>query len=211
MHIPGHFEEASLAARHDLIRAYPLATLVTQSADGPNANHIPLVLSGSGTLGTLLGHAPRNNPMLDDLRSNAQVLAIFHGANGYISPSWYATKPITGKVVPTWNYSVVHAYGQAKLIDDEHWLHHQIDTLTREQEARFATPWQVEDAPADFTDRLIDNLIGIEITITRLLGKTKASQNQPQQNRKSVIAGLRSLDNSTANSLADSVERAGSK
>ena len=209
MHTPKHFNEPSLAARHDLIRAWPLATVVTQSADGLNANHIPFVLHpGQGELGALHGHVPRANPMVQDLQAGVEILAIFSGPNGYISPSWYATKPKTGRVVPTWNYSVVHAYGVAELIADEDWLHRQLDALTREQESQFEQPWQVDDAPEDFTERLVSSLVGIKISITRLQGKTKASQNQPPENRQTVIAGLRSLGNSTADALADSVEKA---
>lgn len=209
MHTPRHFDEPSLIARHDLIRAWPLATVVTQSAQGLNANHIPFVLHPEqGELGALHGHVPRANPMVQDLQARSEILAIFSGPNGYISPSWYATKPKTGRVVPTWNYSVVHAYGEAEIIADEDWLHRQLDALTREQESQFEQPWQVEDAPEDFTERLVNSLVGIKISITRLQGKTKASQNQPPENRQTVIAGLRSLGNSTADALADSVEKA---
>jgi transcriptional regulator len=208
MYVPKHFEESSLDAKHRLIRQQPLGTLITQSPEGLNANHIPFVLSEQpAPFGKLLGHVPRINPVVEELRSGGEILVVFHGPNGYVSPSWYATKKEHGRVVPTWNYSVVHAYGQVELIGDGEWLRHQIESLTRSQEASFAEPWAVDDAPQAFTDRLMQNLVGLEIVITRLLAKTKASQNQPEVNRAGVVAGLKSLAGKNAQDLADAVER----
>lgn len=203
MHIPKHFEENNLDVIHRIIRSRPLATLVTLCSEGINANHIPLLFSElPAPHGKLQGHVPRSNPLVSDLAENVDALAIFHGPEAYITPSWYATKRETGKVVPTWNYSVVHAYGRLEVIDDAQWLRRQVEALTRENEAKFSNPWKVSDAPSDYTDKMIRGLVGIEIVLTRLLGKTKASQNQPEINRRGVIEGLGNMDDDNAIALA---------
>lgn len=192
MYIPKQFEELRIDVMHELIRACPLATLVTLSADGLNANHIPMhVLPAPAPFGTLQGHVARANPILRDFETNKEVLAIFHGPNSYITPTWYATKKQTGKVVPTWNYAVVHAYGTMRAIDDTVWLRQQLETLTAHNEAVFAEPWAVADAPSEYTENIIRHIVGIEMVVTRLIGKWKVSQNQPSENRASVIDGLK--------------------
>ncbi len=204
MYLPKHFEETSIEVRHELIRAQPLATLITLSSVGINANHIPFVLSESPEpYGKLQAHVPRANSLVSDLVEGTEALAIFHGPNAYITPSWYATKQETGKVVPTWNYSVVHAYGQLQIFDDPSWVRRQVEALTDENESKFPNPWKVTDAPSAFTDRLIKGLVGIEIVITRIQGKTKASQNQSDANRVGVVDGLKSLGDSNASNLAE--------
>ncbi len=203
MYIPKHFEETSLEAKHELVRTQPLATLITLSSDGINANHIPFVLSElPEPYGKLQGHIPRANPLASNLVEGIETLAVFHGPNGYITPSWYATKRETGKVVPTWNYSAVHAYGRLEIIDDYDWVRRQVEALTNDHESQFATPWKVSDAPPSFTDKLIKGLVGIEIVLSRLLGKTKASQNQPEANRAGVVEGLINQDDSNSDALA---------
>jgi transcriptional regulator len=194
---------------HGLIRARPLATLVTMSSSGLNANHIPLHLSESpAPLGTLQGHVARANPMLSDLERDMEVLAVFHGPDAYITPSWYATKRETGKVVPTWNYAVVHAYGYVRVVDDASWLRAQLNALTAHNEASFPEPWSVSDAPHEFTEKLIGNIVGFEMVISRLSGKWKASQNQPQQNQAGVIDGLKANGRQDSSAMAALVEAA---
>jgi len=206
MYIPAHFEQPDIGIMHELIRAYPLATVVTLSSAGLNANHIPLHLTDdSSTFGVLAGHVARANPIC---REEGDVLAVFQGPDAYISPSWYATKQETGKVVPTWNYAAVHAYGNLQIIDDAAWLRGQLEALTSDHEAAFAKPWKVEDAPADFTDKLLEAIVGIEITINRLEGKWKVSQNQPPRNRVGVVQGLRE-NGQTA--MAELVEKIGAE
>ena len=196
---------------HDLIRKYSLATLVTLSADGLNANHIPLhIAAGLSLYGTLKGHVARSNAMWKDFASNVDVLAIFQGPEAYISPSWYATKVDTGKVVPTWNYAVVHAYGRLEIHEDPLWIREQMESLTQEKEGNFHHPWSVSDAPQDFTEKLIGAVVGIEIPITKLLGKWKVSQNQPVQNRHGVIEGLQGMQNNPGYMMADLVKLEGS-
>ncbi len=176
---------------HELMRERPLATVVTMSSQGLNANHIPLYLSTEpAPFGTLRGHVARANPMWRDLQAGLETLVIFHGPDAYISPSWYATKQESGKVVPTWNYAVVHAYGTLQVIDDASWVRSQLEVLTAHNERRFTEPWAVSDAPRDFTEKLIAAVIGVEIVISSLSGKWKVSQNQPPQNQAGVIDGL---------------------
>lgn len=191
MYIPKHFAEPNLEVLHELIQHQPLATIITLGAEGINANHIPLYLdSQAGEFGTLYGHVARANRMWQEHDSQQEVLAIFHGTDSYITPSWYASKAQTGKVVPTWNYAVAHAYGPLQVIDDPQWLRQQLEHLTNHNEASFEHQWQVGDAPHDYTEALLKAIVGIAIPITRLLGKWKVSQNQPQANQQGVIAGL---------------------
>ncbi|MGZ5050049.1 MAG: FMN-binding negative transcriptional regulator [Methylobacter sp.] len=191
MYIPAHFEQPDVGIMHELISAYPLATVVTLSPSGLNANHIPLHLTADvSTFGVLTGHVARANPVWQDYVPESEILAVFQAPNAYISPSWYATKPETGKVVPTWNYAAVHVYGTLRVINDAAWLRDQLEMLTADREAVFAEPWKVADAPVDFTDKLLEAIVGIEITINRLEGKWKVSQNQPLRNQASVMQGL---------------------
>ncbi|MCK9634782.1 MAG: FMN-binding negative transcriptional regulator [Methylobacter tundripaludum] len=207
MYIPSQFEQPDIEVMHELIRNRPLATLVTLGANGINANHIPLHLEPAPEpFGVLRGHIARANPLWHDLASDVEMLAIFHGPDAYISPSWYATKQEAGKVVPTWNYAVVHAYGTLRIIDDAVWVRAQLEALTQQQEAAFPEPWAVSDAPEDFTGKLIEAVVGIEMVITRLIGKWKVSQNQPPQNRRSVVQGLNAGGQSEAAAMAALVD-----
>jgi transcriptional regulator len=191
MYIPNQFAQPDIAVLHELVRNHPLATLITLGENGVEANHIPLHLTlTSETQGVLRGHVARANPMWQNYAADKESLAIFHGANSYISPSWYATKQETSKVVPTWNYAVVHVYGNLKVIDDAAWIRSQLEALTHANEAAFAHPWAVSDAPEDFTEKLIEAIVGIELVITRLTGKWKVSQNQPLQNQNSLMTEL---------------------
>jgi transcriptional regulator len=207
MYVPGQFAEPDIEVLHALIRSRPLATLVTLTPTGLNANHVPLCLSMSPDgLGTLRGHVSRANPMWRDFDRNVDTLAIFQGPDCYITPSWYATKAETGRVVPTWNYAVAHAYGALHVIEDPVWLRATLEELTDRNEARFDKAWRVEDAPREFTNRLMGSIIGIEIVITRLTGKWKVSQNQPDRNRQSLLRGLRAAGSDETLEMANLVE-----
>ena len=209
MYIPKQFEQPSVDSMHDLIRAYPLATLVTLSSAGLDANHLPLHLSESpAPFGTLRGHVARANPILADLEKKFEVLAVFHGPNAYITPSWYATKKETGKVVPTWNYAVVHAHGAMRIVDDATWLRAHLEALTDQNEKSLPQPWAVSDAPHEFTQKLMGNIIGFEIVIARLSGKWKVSQNQPPQNIAGVTEGLKASGQRDASAMVALVEEA---
>lgn len=187
MYVPKHFAEDKLAEMHALMRAHPLATLVSHGPDGLNANHIPLLLSDAAPWGKLQGHVARANPLWKEGNALGEVLVIFQGADSYVSPSGYATKAEHGKVVPTWNYTAVHAYGELKVIDDPAWVFAQISALTAMHENALPQPWAVSDAPADYIEKMLGAIVGIEITLTRLLGKWKVSQNQPAANQASLI------------------------
>lgn len=207
MYIPKQFEEPGIEVLHELICARPLATVVTLSSGGLNANHIPLHLSAEPSpFGTLRGHVARANPLWTDFAEDVETLAVFHGPDAYITPSWYATKQETGNAVPTWNYAVVHAYGTLRVIDDAAWVRANIDALTEHNESAFPEPWAVSDAPRDFTERLIGAIVGIEIVITRLSGKWKVSQNQLPQNQAGVVQGLNTRADRGARAMAALVE-----
>jgi transcriptional regulator len=211
MYLPPHFQESRVETLHDLMRAHPLATVVTLSTDGLNANHIPLLLHlEPGPFGTLRGHVARSNPLVRDPVDNIETLAVFQGPQSYITPSWYPTKQEHGKVVPTWNYAVVHAHGALRVVDDAVWVRDLVETLTRQQEAHFSQPWSVSDAPQDFVDGRIGAIVGIEMVISKLVGKWKVSQNQPVQNQAGVVQGLKGLGEHGA-AMADLVEQHGGK
>ena len=171
MYIPKHFEEPDVEVMHALIRGCPLATIVTLGSEGLSANHIPLIVwPEPAPNGTLLGHVARANSLSKDFDQSRESVAIFHGPDAYISPNWYATKQETGKVVPTWNYAVVHAYGMLRIHDDPAWVRAQIEALTTQSEAAMPSPWAVADAPSEYIEKLVHAIVGIEIVVTRLLG-----------------------------------------
>ena len=212
MYIPKQFEQPRVEAMHELMRVRPLATLVTLSSGGLDANHIPLHLADApAPFGTLRGHVARANPLWRDFAKDIEVLAIFHGPDAYITPSWYATKQENGKVAPTWNYTVVHAHGALRVVDDAVWMRAHLEALTDCHEANFPKPWAVSDAPQEFTEKLIESVVGIEIVITKLSGKWKVSQNQPEKNRAGVIEGLRGCGHSDAVEIAALVEATATK
>lgn len=186
------FREDRIEAQHDLIRAHPLGLLVTAGPGGLMANPIPFLIDPEGgEHGTLRCHLARANPQCADLAAVAECLVVFQGPQGYVTPSWYQTKQETGKVVPTWNYATVHAWGRPRVIADAAWLRRQIDGLTALNEGRRPAPWAVDDAPADFVSAQIKGILGVEIPIARIEGKWKVSQNRPEADRAGVVAGLR--------------------
>ena len=192
MYIPPMFREERPEVLHGLIRAQPLATLVTHGAGGLSANLVPFILvPGDGGPDILRAHLARGNEQLADLRGGGEALVIFQGPQAYISPSWYPTKREHGKVVPTWNYIVVQAWGRPRVIEQADWLLAQIGALTTSQEGGRAEPWSVADAPADFITTQLRGIAGVELPIDRIEGKWKASQNHPEGNRKGVVEGLR--------------------
>jgi transcriptional regulator len=190
MYVPAHFAEDRIPVLHEAIRACGLATLVTLTADGMIASHVPLLLDPEKPpFGALIGHLARPNPQAREAIGDA--LAIFLGPEGYITPSYYATKRETGKVVPTWNYTAIHAYGRLRFFDDRAELRDIVTRLTDRHENERAAPWLVTDAPADFVQGMLNGIIGFELVITRLEGKRKMSQNRPAADRTGVVTGLR--------------------
>lgn len=206
MYMPKAFEAPDSAAMQTLMRAHPLAALVTLSPSGLEANHVPLqLLADAGPHGLLRGHVARANPLLRDLQL-LDALVIFQGPQAYVSPGWYPTKRVTGKAVPTWNYMVVHAHGPLRIVEDADWLRAQLQALTATHEAPQARPWSMDEAPPDYIATLLKAIVGIEIPIARLEGKWKLSQNQPQPNRDGVIAGLAALGDARAQDVADHMQ-----
>ncbi|TXM72589.1 FMN-binding negative transcriptional regulator [Methylobacterium sp. WL103] len=192
MYQPPHFREDDLGAQHALIRAHPLGLLVTAGPGGPMANPIPFLIDGQASeRGTLRAHLARANPHWRELAQVAECLVVFQGPQGYVTPSWYATKRETGKVVPTWNYATVHARGRPRVIEDAAWLRRQIADLTDLREAGRPEPWAVDDAPRAFTDAQLKGIVGIEIPVAQIVGKWKVSQNRPAADRDGVVAGFR--------------------
>jgi transcriptional regulator len=192
---PPPFREDRIEVLHALIRAHPLGILVTHDPEGGlEANPIPFLLDdapGASPLGLLRAHLARANPQRRALlRPDREALVLFQGPDAYVTPSWYATKRETGKVVPTWNYAVVQAWGRPRIVEDPAWLRRQIDALTVQREADRAEPWAVTDAPAAFVDAQLRGIVGVEIPIARIEGKWKVSQNRPTADRAGVAAGL---------------------
>jgi len=208
MYQPPHFREDRTEVLHALMREHCFATLVTLGPDGLNANHIPMEIDPEPTpFGALRGHLARGNPQWREFSSEVPALAIFTGPQAYITPSWYATKNETGRVVPTWNYMVVHAYGSLRTFDDAGRLKSLVTTLTERQETGMAEPWRVDDAPADFIERQLKGIVGIEFAIERLEGKWKISQNRDAADRAGVVDRLSRIPDPDAVKMADAMSR----
>lgn len=191
MYRPAHFRDDDPGTLAAFLDAHPFATVVTAGASGLAADHIP-VLRTSGANGetVLRGHVARANGVWKAVTGEIPTLVIFNGSDRYISPSWYPTKATTGEVVPTWNYSVVHAHGMIRFIDDAAWLHALVTALTERHEAARPSPWAVSDAPAQYIERMLRAIVGFEIRVERLEGKFKSSQNRTDAERRGIAAGL---------------------
>lgn len=208
MYRPSHFEENRPEALHALMRVHPLGTLVTHGPDGLDANHIPFELDPAlGPHGLLRAHVARANPVWQQAGDTA-VLVIFQAADGYISPNGYPSKPEHHRHVPTWNYAVVHAHGVLRVRDDERFVRGLVARLTREHEARSQQPrpWKMGDAPSDYIDGLLQVIVGIEVEITRLVGKYKLSQNRETRDR---LGAADALDTRGLTELAQAMRQAG--
>jgi transcriptional regulator len=192
MYLPEQFRVDDVAELHALMRARPFATLVSAGATGLMATHLPTVLKDDGPYGSIECHVARANPHWREFAAGAgaDALMIFQGPQGYVTPNWYASKAEHGKVVPTWNYAVVHAYGRAEAMDDIAWLRRHVGELTAQQEAGEAKPWAVTDAPESFIAGMARAIIGIRLPIARLEGKWKMSQNREIEDREGVVEGL---------------------
>ncbi len=192
MYIPAHFREERIDVLHTAIRSAGPATLVSMTADGLFASHAPLMLDPDpAPYGTLVGHLARANPHVRIADKSVQTLVVFQGPNGYITPSYYAAKKEHGKVVPTWNYVAIHAYGTLESFDDKDRLRDVVTRLTLLHETPRAAPWAVSDAPDDFIQGMLRGIVGIALPIKRLEGKLKLSQNRPASDFAGVIGGLR--------------------
>ena len=191
MYNPPQFKEDRPELLHSLMEQNPLAAVVALTSKGLQAHHVPLVFEPrDGTPGTLKGHIARANSLWRDLEAGSEVLALFQGASHYISPNWYPSKAENGKVVPTWNYAVVHARGHIAWINDATWLREFVEALTDRHERPLVSPWRVSDAPPKYIEQMIGAIVGFEIVIESLTGKWKLSQNRTADDRAGVVSSL---------------------
>ncbi|MFV2052770.1 FMN-binding negative transcriptional regulator [Aliiroseovarius sp. YM-037] len=206
---PPLFRETRIDVMQALMKAHPFATLVSAATGGLSADHIPLVIHPElSENGNIRGHLAAANPLWRKTERDVEVLAIFQGPHAYITPSWYASKQEHGKVVPTWNYAVVHAHGVLRFCRDHDWLMEHLAELTNRHEGNRATPWAVTDAPAEFLERQLKGLVGFEIEVETLNGNWKVSQNKNDQDRVGVELGLLDENTADAASMSDLVKRA---
>jgi transcriptional regulator len=204
MLIPAEFQETKTEEMHRIIRNFPLGTLVTHTEHGLDGNHIPFELQmGKEPADFLNAHIARDNPLTQQIQADAEVLVIFRGVQGYISPSWFPNKQITHRFVPTWNYEVVHVHGRMQLIDDDRFKRGLLAKLTRAHEANQSKPWKMGDAPADFLDQMLRAIVGVTVQITRMECVRKLSQNREQVDFEGALQGLR---HSGQSDLANAME-----
>jgi transcriptional regulator len=191
MYIPAHFAETRPEELQRIMRAHPLGTLVTHGAAGLDADHIPFEFDASaGPMGKLIAHVARANPLWQRCPTGTPVMVVFRGAEGYISPNWYPSKHEEHRQVPTWNYEVVHAHGTLTVHDDERSVRGIVARLTRRKEAAEPKPWKMTDSAPEFIDSLLQHIVGIEVTLTSLVGKVKLSQNKAARDRAGAATTL---------------------
>jgi transcriptional regulator len=206
MYLPSHFNEPRRAALEALMREHPLGTLISSGAGGLTADHLPFLFdAGVGPMGQLRAHVARANPLWREVAPDAECLVVFQGPAAYVSPSWHPRKKTTHKVVPTYNYSVVHARGCMRMVEDRGWLRQLVDELTQRFEAGRPEAWQVSDAPADFIETMLGAIVGIEIEVRELVGKFKLSQNHTVAERQGLIAGLKQQPDVASHAVADAM------
>ncbi|MFO0988979.1 MAG: FMN-binding negative transcriptional regulator [Alphaproteobacteria bacterium] len=209
MYNPKHFQETRPEILGEFMRAHPFATLVSLGGEGLVGTHLPMLWDPEpAPYGTLTGHIARPNPHGKGARDGVESLAIFTGAQAYISPGWYPSKREHGKVVPTWNYVAVHAYGTLRIVDDAEWLRRLVTRLTDVHESVSAVPWKVTDAPDAFIDQMLKGIVGVELAITRLEGKWKLSQNRPEPDQAGTMAGLDARGDADSTAVAAAMRTA---
>jgi len=211
MYVQSIFEETRLEALHGLMQDYPMASLVVLTPGGLEANNVPFEIDrASGPYGTLRCHVGKANPFWRNYSPGVEALVIFQGPNAYISPRWYVNGRKSGKVLPGWNYAVVHAYGTLRVVEDEVWLLKHLDELAKRNEVGRQNPWRLQEAPAEFVRQAASAIIGLEITVTRLIGKWHVSQHRTAADRESVSAALLQENRDSAAALAELIGQAGS-
>jgi len=207
MYVPKMFREEDAEALHAAMREIGAAAVIGQGPDGMVATHVPVELDTSaGGNGVIRCHFAKPNPHAATIESDGELLVIFQGPQGYVTPNWYPSKHQTGKAVPTWNYVAIHAYGTATTYDDREKLKAHLAALTNHFENSYAAPWKIEDAPDGFIDDMCRAIVGIEIEITRLEGKWKMSQNKSVTDARGVVNGLRAQGGDTSIAIADLIE-----
>ncbi len=208
MYVPSQFAEPRIEELHRIVREISLGMLVRHTGSGLEAEHLPFLLDAEPDgPGTLIAHVARNNPVWREIEDGAQVLVVFRGVQGYISPNWYPGKQETHRYVPTWNYEVVHAHGTIHVRDDEKFVRGVVARLTRQHEADQPVPWKMGDAPADYLAAQLAHIVGIEIRLTRLDGKRKLNQHHRTPDREGAIQGLEAHGNhGLAQAMRDAVK-----
>jgi transcriptional regulator len=207
MYLPKAFEETRTEALHELIRERPFGTLVVATEGGLNVDHLPFLVDGTvSPLGVLRGHVARANPVWRTKPREIDAVAVFQGPQRYITPAWYPTKHETARVVPTWNYVAVHAHGALSFVEDREWLRDHVTRLSEHHEAGRKMPWRVSDAPDDFVSKLLEAIVGVELTIGRLEGKWKLGQNRSERDRQGMIDGLLAEGDEASLALASSMK-----
>ena len=199
MYVPAAFIEIRPDVIADFLAAHPMAQLVTVTDDGLEATPLPMLYEPAADgLGSLVGHVARANQQWANARPTLEALAIFTGPNAYVSPNWYPSKGVHGKVVPTWNYETVHVRGRFLVHDEPEWKRALVTRLTRHHEARFDVPWEVGDAPSDYIDVMLNAIVGVELQVTSIQAKRKLSQNRPEADIVGTISGLTDVGGSSA-------------
>ncbi|OZI36259.1 transcriptional regulator [Bordetella genomosp. 1] len=192
MYLPAHFAEQRSDELLRIITGHPLGMLVTHDADGLDANHLPFEFDPAAAgHGVLRAHVARANTVWQTQRDGNAVMVVFSAQEGYISPNWYPSKHEHHRQVPTWNYQVVHVHGRLRIVDDERFVRGLVARLTRTHEADQPRPWKMTDAPADFIDQMLQAIVGIEIEIDRIEGKSKLGQHKDARDRAGTVTGLR--------------------
>jgi transcriptional regulator len=210
MYRPEVFREDRIDVLHEMMRQVGVATIVGAGPDGLMATHVPVEIDPHpAPWGTLRCHFARPNPHAEFVADGSELLVIFQGPEGYVTPTWYPTKQVSGKVVPTWNYVAVHAYGNARTFEGPVRLRPHLAALTQQFEAPFEERWSIDDAPPEFIDVMCQAIVGVEIRLSRIEGKRKLSQNRGEQDREGVVRGLRAKGDDASRALADLVEGSG--
>jgi transcriptional regulator len=207
MYVPSAFEEVRPDVIAAMVADHPLAQLVTMTDAGLVANAVPLLLEIEGEQASLVGHVAKANPLWAQSLLEVECLAIFSGANGYVTPNWYPSKQVDGKAVPTWNYEVVQARGRLEIHHDQEWKRSLVARLTERMESRFTDPWSMDDAPAAYIDSMLRAIVGIEVRVSSISAKRKLSQNRPEQDAASVITHLLADGTEASAALATAMQR----
>ena len=203
MYTPTPFKESRVPVLQAFMRRHPFATMVAVVSGALDAVDVPLLIDpAAGPLGGLRGHIAKANPLWREVADGAEVLAIFRGAHGYVSPRWYPSKREHGRVVPTWNYEVVHSRGTIRWVHEPTWVRDLVSDLTDQHEAGRADAWSLNDAPEDYVAGMLIAVVGFEVLITSLTGQMKLSQNKSHTDRAGVVAGLEESEDSRSVDLA---------
>lgn len=201
MYQPSHFAQTDIRLLQAHIQQYPFGTLATAVDGLPQMNHLPFYYDLASNC--LQAHIPKVNPLFAQMEewskrsstpTELPVLVAFQGPDAYITPSWYPSKKEHGKVVPTWNYTVVHATGRLRVKQDVAWLTQHLTQLTNQQEPTRNSTWEMSDAPAEYTEGMMRVLCGLEIAVDQLVGKYKVSQNRQAQDQQGVLQNLQQSD-----------------